>query len=272
MNDIERRYLLARALAVGGGQQTLQYFQQPGTGFDRKSDNSPVTAADHAAENWIRQRLADEVPQDGIVGEEFGNSAGTSEFEWIIDPIDGTKSFIAGVPLYGTMVGLLAAGKPILGAVYFPGLDELIIGGHDQPTKYGNPAAELQTASVCQTQKLSDSIFVVSEAKTFVSLDVADVFDSLQQQCYVTRTWGDAYGYYLVATGRAQLMIDPALEIWDAAAVAPIIRGAGGRFADWQGQYKVDSGHAVGMTPGIADQVQPLLQQHAHALSADRKP
>ena len=264
--EFEKRTELARELAVEGGRQTLPFFQRAETGYVRKQDNSPVTEADRAAETWIRARIEREFPDDAIVGEEFGERQGSSEFEWIIDPIDGTKSFITGVPLYGTMVGVLVGGQPQIGATYFPGLDELIVGAEGQPTMFGSPGGSLAQAQVADIDDFDQCIFVVSEARTFVDAGVGHVFEKLQSQCYVTRTWGDCYGYYLVATGRAHLMIDPILQIWDAAAAAPIVRGAGGRFIDWRGDSHIDSGHAIGCVPSLVNQVLELTSPAAQHL------
>jgi fructose-1,6-bisphosphatase/inositol monophosphatase family enzyme len=192
--EIRRRLELALDAGRQAGRRTLDFFQQACCAVERKADDSPVTAADRTAEQLLRERIAQAFPADGIVGEEFGATPGHSDFTWILDPIDGTKSFIHGVPLYGTMIGIACQERALAGFVYFPALD-------------------------------------------------------------VTRTWGDCYGYLLVATGRAEVMIDPILNVWDAAAVQPIIEEAGGSFTDWAGRSTIQAGEAVATNGAVLAEV-----------------
>ncbi len=261
-SELRDRYLYAQEFAVEGGKSTLEFFQNRDLKVDRKGDDSPVTVADRNAEKLIRAEIEARFPDDGIVGEEFGESPGSSGYRWILDPIDGTKSFISGVPLFGTMIGIEVETKPTIGAIYFPGLDEGIFGCVGEPTVFGR-GDQMQEAKVADTAKLSDSIFVTSEAKTFAERGAGDVYRQLEDASYVTRTWGDAYGYYLVATGRIELMVDPILSIWDAAAVLPILVGAGGVFCDWAGEPRIDAGEAIGATPGIAEEVLQITRRYA---------
>lgn len=255
MNDpLAARYDLARHLAVEAGRLTLQYYRT-GHAVERKQDGSPVTVADRGAEQLIRGRLAELYPDDGIVGEEFGITDGRSGYRWIIDPIDGTKSFISGVPLYGTMVAVEWDGRCQIGAIFFPPLNELIHARLGTGAWFGPPDEAHQPARVNQTRRLADGLFLTSEVQTFRQRDAIGAYESLERAAWLTRTWGDCYGYYLVATGKAVAMVDPILTVWDAAALQPILVEAGGRFTDWRGTDSVESGDGIGANPFVLDEV-----------------
>lgn len=251
------REKLQAAVAWGkeAGQLTLQYFQQTNYEVERKGDASPVTIADRSAELLIRERIAQTFPHDGIIGEEFGTSDGTSGWRWILDPIDGTKSFISGVPLYGTMIGLEREGRSWAGVVYIPGLDEGVYAAHGQGCFHFRGASAPTRVTVSKRAKLADGLFVTSQVDTFRKRNAWEAFEKLQAAAYVTRTWGDCYGYLLVATGRAEAMVDPMLNVWDAAAVQPIIEEAGGTFTDWQGEPTIHAGEAIATNSLVRDEV-----------------
>ena len=252
---IAERYDFAKTICRQAGELTLDWFQKSNLAVDKKDDRSPVTAADRAAETFLREQISQQFPDDGIVGEEFGVHETDNNVRWILDPIDGTKSFITGVPLFGTMIGVEVDGQPVVGVVAFPGLDEMIYAAAGQGAFYVKGRQREQKAAVRNRTDLSDAIFVTSEAKTFGVRGAVDVYEKLQQHCYITRTWGDAYGYFLVATGRADLMVDPNLSIWDAAAVKPIIDEAGGIFVDWNGVPSIESGDAIGTNAALLPQI-----------------
>lgn len=258
----DERFEFAKQIAISGGRSTLQYFQQPNLAVDRKGDQSPVTVADRYAETHIREQIARQFPDDAVIGEEFGATDGKSDFRWILDPIDGTKSFISGVPLFGTMVAVEFESKPVIGAIFFPGLGVGIYGCTGKPTLHG-PLDRLAPAQVTSRASLADAVFVTSEVIAFAERNANAVYDQLEKTCYVTRTWGDCYGYYLVATGRVDLMIDPKLNIWDAAAVAPILAGAGGSFTDWSGVENIDAGEAIGTNPHLLAPILAITNQFA---------
>ena len=262
-NDLEAinaRFALARQIAVEAGKLTLEYFQRDDLVVDRKSDASPVTVADREAEQLLRGRIAAEFPDDGIIGEEFGSSDGTSGYNWVLDPIDGTKSFISGVPLYGTMVGVERDGRCEVGAVYIPGLDELIFAAKGQGAWHVVGDAQPQQAQVSTTDKLSEATLVTSEIATFDERKGGmDAFGRLNRSARLVRTWGDCYGYLLVATGRADIMIDPVMNVWDAAAVQIIVEEAGGLFTDWQGIAAIDSGDGFATNGRLHPAVQKII-------------
>ena len=253
--EIQRRLELAIAAGKEAGRLTLQYFQQSNFSVERKSDASPVTIADRAAEELLRQRISAAFPSDGILGEELGRTKGTSGFNWILDPIDGTKSFISGVPLYGTMVGVERAGKSLAGLVYCPGLDEGVYASAGQGAWHFRGDSSPTRARVSAKSKLGDGLFVTSQVDTFNRRNAAAAFEQVQRAAYITRTWGDCYGYLLVATGRAEVMIDPMLNVWDAAAVQPIVEEAGGTFTDWQGTPTIHAGEAIATNGFVLNEV-----------------
>ena len=261
-SEIAKRLELAITAGKEAGRLTLRYFQQDNFQVERKSDASPVTIADRSAEQLLRERIAAGFPGDGILGEEFGSTAGTSGFTWILDPIDGTKSFISGVPLYGTMVAVEHEGTALVGLVYIPGLDEGVYASVGQGTWHFRGDAQPRRCQVSQKANLADGLFVTSQVDTFAKRGAAAVFEALQKAAYITRTWGDCYGYLLVATGRAELMVDPIMNIWDAAAIQPIIEEAGGSFTDWQGTPTIHSGEAIATNGLIHAEILAVTRQY----------
>jgi histidinol phosphatase-like enzyme (inositol monophosphatase family) len=267
--ETQRRYEVAQQIAISAGKLTLNYFQTDDFDVIRKADNSPLTIADKESETHLREVIRDHFPDDAIVGEEFGVTEGSSGFRWILDPIDGTKSFISGVPLYGTMVAVDwgAAGqsqsdrKTLIGANYFPGLDEGIHAMRGNGAWAFRRDNEPFRAQVSKTSNIQDAVIVTSEAEGFSNrkVDAREVYRNLVEHCYFARTWGDVYGYMLVATGRVEIMIDAELNIWDAAAVQPIIEEAGGTFTDWEGRSRIDSGDAFATNGLLHEQVLSLL-------------
>jgi histidinol-phosphatase len=259
--EIAKRLQLAITTGKEAGRLTLGYFQQDNFEVERKSDASPVTIADRSAEQLLRDSLAAAFPTDSILGEEFGTSAGTSGFTWILDPIDGTKSFISGVPLYGTMVGIEHEGVALAGLVYIPGLDVGVYASSGQGTWHFRGDDTPTPCRVSQKKSLADGLFLTSQVDSFAKRGAAPAYDALQKTAYITRTWGDCYGYLLVATGRAELMVDPIMNVWDAAAVQPIIEEAGGQFTDWQGVPTIHSGEAIATNSLIHAEILAITRQ-----------
>jgi histidinol-phosphatase len=222
------RLAFALDAAYQAGRLTLRYFQTD-TQVDLKSDETPVTDADRGAEALIRSLIEKKYPGDTVLGEEQGLS-GASDDRWVIDPIDGTKSFISGVPLYGTLLSYEQAGEPVIGICYFPALDEMIYAAKGEGAFWNGRQAKVSGRS-----DLAKSRIVCG---SIVSLDKRDSLTALlalAKLSIATRTWGDAYGHALVATGRVDLMIDPVVNRWDISAMSLIVREAGGRFTDFQG-------------------------------------
>jgi histidinol phosphatase-like enzyme (inositol monophosphatase family) len=253
--DINARLELAVEAAREAGRITLEYFRREDLQVERKGDDSPVTVADRKAEEHLRGRIAEAFSTDGILGEEFGEQPGTSGYRWILDPIDGTKSFIHGVPLYGTLVGIEEDGEPAAGVILIPALAECVYAARGQGAWYELGDAPRRPARVSQCARLDEALFLTSEVAGFDEVGRRDAYDRLQAATRLARTWGDCYGYLLVATGRAELMVDPIVNVWDAAAVLPVIEESGGRFADWQGRPTIHSGQCLATTPELYDEV-----------------
>lgn len=247
-------------IAAAAGTHTLKYFCSAALTVDAKADSSPVTIADREAEQLARRLLENRFPEDTVQGEEFAETTGDSEYRWVIDPIDGTKSFVCGVPLYSTLLAVEHQGHPLAGVILIPALDEIIVGAQGLGAWTRRGDQPWRKASVSAQSDLSQAVFVTSEVRTFDLRNAGDAYRRLQQATWLTRTWGDGYGYLLVATGRADVMIDPLCNAWDVAAILPILTAAGGRFTDWQGQTTVRGGDGVGTNGRLHAAVLEQLQ------------
>ena len=243
---VETAYLAGRA--------TLGYFQA-GIQAEYKADDTPVTAADRLAEGIIRQRIEQRYPGATLVGEEYGiqGSAGASH-RWYIDPIDGTKSFIHGVPLYAVLLGLEIDGQVQVGAAYFPALDEMIAAASGLGCWWNGRRARVSTVDT-----LARAVVTFTDPANFARQGKGAAWERLQQACYYRAGWSDAYGYLLVATGRAEIALDAAMNDWDCGPFPPILSEAGGYFGDWQGQVTIHAGQALATTPALLPQVLALL-------------
>ena len=247
---VAARLETACAAARAAAAETLRWFGSGAIVVDAKADRSPVTQADRAAEAILRRHLLGDFPKDAFLGEETGATAGTSGYEWIVDPIDGTKSFIRGVPLYATLVGCRLAGRGILGVIAIPALDETVHATRGGGAWHTRGTSAPVAARVSSRAGLDDALICSSDFTSFARWSGGRVAGEaararLENACGVVRTWGDGYGYLLVATGRADIMIDPLLNPWDAAAVEVVVAEAGGRFSDWHGRDSIESGDGV---------------------------
>lgn len=216
-------------LARASGDFILPLYRQSGVAVETKADASPVTLADRGAEELMRKRIAAAFPHHGIVGEEFGAERGDAEFVWVLDPIDGTKAFITGVPLWGTLIALLHRGQPVLGCIHQPVLRQLMLGDNQETTLNGTPVR-------CRaTRHVAEATLLTSDPLNPAKFQPGSHYDALQSRARLVRTWGDCYGYLLVASGWADICVDPIMNPWDIAALVPVIRGAGGAITDWHG-------------------------------------
>ncbi len=256
--QLAKRFELGQVWSREAAASTLEHFQR-GVAVERKEDASPVTIADRQAEQILRDRIAAEFPNDGILGEEFGEQSGDSGFRWILDPIDGTKSFICGVPLFGTLVGIEFESKAVAGIIVLPALGESVSAATGGGAWYRRGSTAPTRATVADETSLSAGLFVTSQRSTFDRRRAGEVFTQLESEAGITRTWGDCYGYLLVATGRAALMVDPALSVWDAAALQPIIEEAGGAFTDWSGVATIHSEEALATTKQLLPKVLEIM-------------
>ena len=228
MADLDQYLALAVDLAEAAGKAIRPYFRQP-LAVDDKPDLSPVTAADRAAETAMRRLIAARFPEHGIIGEEFGPEREQAEFVWVLDPIDGTKSFISGVPLFGTLIALAQAGRPILGIIDQPISRERWIGARARPTTFNGvpircrPCASLAAATSFST---SPDMFRGADAAAFARVATA---------AKLVRFGADCYAYGLLACGFIDLVIEASLKPYDFSAMLPIVEGAGGVASDWRG-------------------------------------
>lgn len=249
-----------------GGQQaaevTLRYFGSQNLGVEAKADDSPVTIADRTAETSFRDFLTVNFPEDSLLGEEHGTREGISRYRWIIDPIDGTKSFIGGVPLYSTLLALEYDESPIAGGIWIPALGELVIAAEGLGCWHRQRESKhWKLAKVSQKDQLETAIFLTTSVDSFSDVGALDQFHELQSRAWFTRTWGDGYGYLLVATGRADVMVDPIVSPWDVAAIRPVLEQAGGRFTDWSAAATTKSKNAVGTNGQLHKEVLAILDK-----------
>ena len=244
----------ATSLAYRAGKITLRHFNT-GVHVNIKENNDPVTIADHEAENFIRSEIEREYPGHAIVGEEFGISNGhDSSFRWTIDPIDGTKSFIHSVPLYGVLIGLEIDGVMRVGAAYHPPLDEMLCAADGSGCWWNGRRAHVSNVS-----EMSKACVVTSDFQLLVEKDPT-VVERLAKTKALLRTWGDSYGFMLVATGRAEVCIDPFLAIWDYGPFPVIMREAGGYFGTWAGEDGHTQGDALACNAALKPEIVKLLR------------
>jgi histidinol phosphatase-like enzyme (inositol monophosphatase family) len=266
------RMNLAVEIAREAGDLTLRYFRRDDLQIERKADRSPVTEADRGAEQLLRERIGNRFSHDGIIGEEHGTTAGTSGYEWILDPIDGTKSFIRGVPLYTTLIAVLKDGEPVVGLIHAPAVEETVFAAGGSGCWFvSGKRGKLQPAHVSKVARLNESLLLTTEIRSFSDRpdgDDMDAFLRLQRSAAVTRTWGDGYGYLMVATGRAEAMIDPIVNLWDAAALQNVIEEAGGHFTDWQGNPTIRSGEAIATNGLVTEEVLAITRKSGRSGSA----
>ena len=253
MTDSGNLMQAAAEVARLAGDVALGFFRG-GIAVDTKSDGSPVTVADRTAESRAREWLEARFPQDGILGEEFGETRPGANRRWILDPIDGTKTFIRGVPLWGTLVALAEGERILVGAAYFPAVSELLVAAPGQGCFWND-----QRAAVSTQAELSQAVVLSTDERFPVYPERGSAWRALARDAAVDRTWGDCYGYLLVATGRAEVMVDELLSPWDGAALQPIIEEAGGVFTDWTGRRTAFGGNGIATNAVMARGVRERL-------------
>lgn len=247
-----------RAFAIdaarAAGRITLESFGAA-LGHDTKPDGSPVTDADRRAEELLRERIAEHCPRDGILGEEFGTSDGDSGRAWTVDPIDGTASFVHGVPLYGVLIGLLDGDEAVLGVIHLPALDETVAAARGAGCGWWQRGVDRSPARVRRTAGLDRSLVLCTD---FTRLE-SEAVERLAGRAGRLRTWGDCYGHALVATGRADAMIDPRMSPWDSAPLLPVVEEAGGRFTTLGGERRAVGGSALSTSGALHEALLALL-------------
>ena len=243
---------VATEAAYLGGRRTLSYFNT-GVAVEIKRDNTPVTQADKECEQIIRAKIARHFPHHSILGEEGGGTEGDPDYRWIIDPIDGTKTFISGVPFFGVLIGVEVKGTPAVGVVYHPALDEMVTAATGLGCRWnGRPA---RVSGVCA---LADAAMMFTDVGMMRSRSAA--YDQLAAATRFQRTWGDCYGYVLVATGRAEAMFDPEMKPWDCGPMLPILQEAGGHFTNWAGEPTIWGPDAVATNAALHRPILDMLR------------
>ncbi len=237
------------------GRLTLGYFQS-GLRPDFKADDTPITIADRKAEELIRERIANQYPGHAIVGEEYGESQteGASH-RWFIDPIDGTKSFVRGVPMYAVLIGLEIEGQIRVGVANYPAMGEMLTAASGRGCWWNGRPARVSDVALLQ-----ESLLLHADAASFERYGRGDTWRRLKAASGFRAGWSDAYGYLLVATGRAELMLDPIMNVWDNAPFPVILGEAGGYFGDWAGDATIYAGEAIATTQELLPQVMSLIK------------
>lgn len=260
---MSRELAFAVAAAREAGDLTLGYFGSEHLGLERKADGSEVTRADREAERLLIERIRDTFPDDAILGEESGETPGKSGRRWILDPVDGTKSFVHGVPLYGTLVALEVKGEAVLGVIHLPALREVCFAARGEGAWWARDLGGDETtvpARVSAVDRLDGALLCVTSRRVFDRRNCAGFYERVRTRVASERGWGDCYGHMLVATGRAEIMLDPSLKIWDCAALQPVIEEAGGCFTDLLGAPTHDGGSAISTNLALADEVRTLVR------------
>ena len=244
-------------VAWRAGRVTLAHYQT-GISAEAKPDQSPVTVADRAAEQLARELIQNRFPNDSILGEEFGESRPGASRRWILDPIDGTRSFIHGVPFYGVLLAIEDEGEAVLGVMHFPALEETVYAALGEGCWWnGRRALVSDTTSMDEALVLTTSYELIEQAGHDAG------WSRVRSRAGLARTWGDCYGHALVATGRADAMIDVTMSIWDAAALKPIIEEAGGIFTDLNGTPTHTGGSAISTNTALGRDVRTLFNNGA---------
>lgn len=254
MNDAQAIIPFLKRLASESAKVINPLFANPDLKVEWKADDTPVTYADKKAEEVMRELISREFPDHGVIGEEFGSVNADAEYTWILDPIDGTRSFAAGSPHFGTLVCLQQNGKPLWGSIHISAIGKLYIGDNahcwcnDRPVRLPQPPA------------LKDCLLLTTDPKSPARYHDAAGWQALLRATGQFRSWGDCFGYTLLVSGGAHIMTDPVLNLWDIAALIPVVRGAGAAVTDWNGNEAVGAESLVAAHPDIHPQVIALLK------------
>lgn len=258
--DWKARYELAVRAAQDAGNVALKHFPDIDSAAfaDQviwKSDNSPVTIADRSAEQFLRDTLLAAYPDDGFLGEEFGAHAGTSGYRWIVDPIDGTRNFVRGIPHWATLVGLEYRDEVIAGVAVEPVLN-MTYRALRGDGAYRND----RRIRVSPVDRLEESVMFYSSLTWFTKAGKQDEFLKLAKRTQRQRGFGDYYGHVLVAQGSGEFMVEHGLHAWDVAAIKPIVEEAGGRFSTWSGTANIHAPDCVTSNGVLHDRVLAILR------------
>jgi histidinol-phosphatase len=248
-----RRYEVAIDACRRAGRVALGYFDA-GLAVEWKSDHSPVTVADRETEQSLRRSLLEAFPDDGFLGEEFGDAPGTSGYRWVVDPIDGTRNFVRGIPVWATLVGLEYRGEVVAGVCDVPPL------GHTYRALRGDGAwRNDRRIHVSDVADLSQSVVFYSSLSWFIKAGRERQFLELCRRAERLRGFGDFYGHVLVAQGSGEVMVEHGVHSWDVAALLPIVEEAGGRFTDWDGNRTIHRTDVLITNGRLHDEVLGIL-------------
>ena len=249
----------AAELAGIAGANAMRYYRREITP-QIKNDGSPVTIADQSSERLVREWIEHRFPADGILGEEYGVRNPEAKRRWIVDPIDGTKAFIRGVPFWGSLVAVVEGETVIAGAASFPALGETLVAGTGEGCWWNDSRCSVSTiASIAEATVLTTDVGFQHDAAKW------EGWNALTEAAAISRTWGDCVGYLLVATGRAEVMTDPVVSAWDVAALMPAVTEAGGVFTDWEGRDTAFGKSAVATNAALSIEVRAILNRYMNA-------
>ncbi|MEM1157369.1 MAG: inositol monophosphatase family protein [Verrucomicrobiota bacterium] len=232
-------------LARKSGDLIRPYFRTENINVQTKEDRTIVTQADHEAEDLLRTEIEKAYPAHGIIGEEFGDVRTDAEFVWVLDPIDGTISFAAGVPLFGTLIGLLKNGAPAIGCIHQPILNILCLGDNKTTTVNGIPSR------IRPCSEISDATLLITDPGLAETHQNYASFEELRREVNTFRTWGDCFAYLQLVTGRADIAMDPVMNPWDLLPLVPVVRGAGAVFTGWDGSDVMQGNSCIAAGPEI---------------------
>jgi len=258
---------VARAVATAAGEAAMPHFRRSGLSVDDKADGSPVTIADRQAEQAMRRVIGERFPGDAVLGEEFGAQNNErlvlghdAPRQWVLDPIDGTASFIRGVPLFGALVAVMERGRPVVGVMHFPALDETVYASVGGGAWFCAGIAPPVRAEVSATSSLAQATVCTTSDDYFRQTESRSVWRAICDASASTRGWSDCYAFALLATGQIDAVVEPpVLHPWDAAAAIPIIAEAGGRWTDWEGVCSVERRSVLATNAAIHDELLHLI-------------
>ncbi len=231
------------------GELTLRYFRK-NPRIETKADNTPVTEADRGAEALLRECITQQFPTHAILGEELGEHVGSAPARWILDPIDGTFSFICGVPLYSTLIGLEWAGEMVLGVIHLPAIGQTVWAARGEGCWIDGTPARVSTTTDLSAARLS-----TTSSTALLHSNREAGYQRLRRACRVDRGWPDAYAYVLLATGQVDVVLDPIMSVWDTAALWPVVTEAGGTLTDWSGRPTHTAPEALGTNGRLLEAV-----------------
>lgn len=257
------RLNLARSICNEAAEITRSYFLAPRVEITLKADATPVTEADRNAEMRLRERIIAAFPDDGILGEEFGERPGSSGYRWLLDPLDGTKSFVRGVPLFGTLIGVEFQSEMVIGVVTMPMLDEHLFaskGGGAWWIRPGNTAP--QPAKMSSVSDLSSAAVCTTSPSYYRKTQQMAIYDAICKKSAMVRGWSDCYAFVLLATGRVDIAIEPYMNPWDSAPFKILVEEAGGTFTDFNGVPTIYNVSALASNPVLHEQMLSILKKH----------